>query len=226
MLTSPARCFGLDVGWNGLPYYSVILKHLLIACRRGRAGRVLGFHSITSSARPSSCGGTVTPRAFSGFEVDHQFELGRLFHRDVGWLRPAQNLVSKIGGTPVQVQEARPVGQQPFRFDELANVINRWQQLAQRQGVDVNSVSGYQRVVTDIKCVRAAVERLEDGRNILRVSDFVVSYLEPKRASRCLNLGISSIAGDTSALAIVAKRCRSGTISRKSSSRLPARSVA
>ena len=43
-------------------------------------------HSITSSARASSIGGTVEAERLGGLEVDHQLELGRLLHRQVGGL--------------------------------------------------------------------------------------------------------------------------------------------
>jgi hypothetical protein len=88
--------------------------------RPGRAGACVSLDHLVGESEQLRWHGDA--ESFSGFKVDHQFELGRLFHRDVGWLRPAQNLVSKIGGTPVQVQEARPVGQQPSRFDELGTL--------------------------------------------------------------------------------------------------------
>ena len=107
-----------------------------------------------------------------GRQIDDEIELGRLLDRDLGRLRPAQNLVDKIGGASIQVQEVRSIGHQPSRFDELSNVEHRRQSRPQCQGVDANSISGYERVVADIKCLRAALERLEGGRNILRAPDF------------------------------------------------------
>ena len=41
---------------------------------------------------------------------------------------------------------------------------------------------------TDIKCLRAALERLEGGRDILRSPDFECGDFEAERAGRCLNL--------------------------------------
>ena len=41
---------------------------------------------------------------------------------------------------------------------------------------------------TDIKCLRAALERLEGRRDILRSPDFERDDLEAERAGRCLDL--------------------------------------
>ena len=45
-----------------------------------------------------------------------------------------------------------------------------------------------ERVGTDVKCLRAALERLEGGRDILRSPDFERGDLEAERAGRRLNL--------------------------------------
>ena len=42
------------------------------------------LHSITSSARASSDGGTVEPEHAGGLEVDDQLDFGRLHDRQVG----------------------------------------------------------------------------------------------------------------------------------------------
>jgi hypothetical protein len=55
-------------------------------------------YSITSSARASTTGGTVTVDRLSSFKVDDQLELGRLLDRNVGRFRPAQNLVGELSG--------------------------------------------------------------------------------------------------------------------------------
>ena len=43
-------------------------------------------YSITSSARASNCGGTVEAKCLGGFQIDDQFELGRLLDRQIGGL--------------------------------------------------------------------------------------------------------------------------------------------
>src|SRR5262249_53728234 len=50
-------------------------------------------HSMTSSAVESSVGGTVRPSALALFEIDHQFEFGRLLHRQIGRLFAFENAV-------------------------------------------------------------------------------------------------------------------------------------
>ena len=66
--------------------------------------------------------------------------------------------------------------------------MHRRQSRAQRQGVDANPVGVHERVGHDIKCVGAALERLEGGRDILRSPDFECDDLKAERAGRCLNL--------------------------------------
>jgi hypothetical protein len=51
---------------------------------------------------------------------------------------------------------------------------------AQRQGVDANPVGAYERVGTDIKSLRLALERPEGGRDILRLPDFECGDFEAK----------------------------------------------
>ena len=60
-------------------------------------------HSITSSARASSVGGTVEAERLGGLEVDDQFEFGRRLHRQVGRLLALEDAVDVAGGAPVLV---------------------------------------------------------------------------------------------------------------------------
>ena len=60
-----------------------------------------------------------------------------------------------------------------------------------------------ERITSNVKCVRAALERLESGRDVLRTSDFGCRDLEAERMGRCLNLahvqhgaGIADIGDD------------------------------
>src|SRR5262245_42730016 len=99
-------------------------------------------------------------------------ELSRLLDRNVARLRPTQNLVDIVGGEPEQVRDVRSIGHQTARFDEFPRAVHRWQARGQRQGIDANAVGTYERVDTDIKCVRAAIERLEGGHDVFASSDF------------------------------------------------------
>src|SRR3954451_13661690 len=48
-----------------------------------------------------------------GLEVDHQFELGRLLHRQVGRLLTLEDAIDVAGGAPVAVDRVDAVGHQP-----------------------------------------------------------------------------------------------------------------
>jgi hypothetical protein len=54
-------------------------------------------HSITSSARASSVGGTVEAERLGGLEVDHQLVLGRRLHRQVGRLLALEDAIDVAG---------------------------------------------------------------------------------------------------------------------------------
>ena len=78
-------------------------------------------HSITSSARASSVGGTVEAERLGGLEVDHQLVLGRRLHRQVGRLLALEDAVDVAGRAPVLVDQIRPIGDQAAGGDERAD---------------------------------------------------------------------------------------------------------
>src|SRR2546425_4178307 len=90
--------------------------------------------------------GDLEVERLGGGQVDDEIELARLLDRDVARLCPAQNLVDKIGGAPVQVRSVWSIGHETSRFDVLPNGMQRWQSRAQRQGVDANPVAVCERV--------------------------------------------------------------------------------
>src|SRR5262249_35643043 len=118
-----------------------------------------------------------------GDQVDDQVEFGRLLHWYVGRLRPAQNLVDILGGAPEKVREVWPLGHQTSRFDILALNGNRWQSCAHRQNVDANPVGVNERVASNIKCIGAALERLDGGHDVLPSPDFQGRGFEAQRAA-------------------------------------------
>src|SRR5262249_6076238 len=72
-----------------------------------------------------------------------------------------------------------------------------------RQGNDANPVRIYKRIPANVKCIRAALEGVEDGRDILRAPDFERRDLLAQSARCCLYLthlkytdGIASISHD------------------------------
>ena len=59
---------------------------------------------MTSSARASSVGGTVEAERLGGFEIDHQFVLGRRLDRQVGGFLALEDAVDIAGRTPELVE--------------------------------------------------------------------------------------------------------------------------
>ena len=78
-------------------------------------------HSITSSARTSSAGGTVEAERLRGLEVDDRFVLGRRLHRKVGGLGAAQDAVDIGRRLPKHVDAVGPVGHETAGRDELTD---------------------------------------------------------------------------------------------------------
>ena len=68
------------------------------------------LHSITSSARASSEGGTSIPERLGCLEVDDKFVFGRRLHRQVGRLLAFEDAVDVASGAPILVGEIRPIG--------------------------------------------------------------------------------------------------------------------
>src|SRR5262249_11756144 len=81
-------------------------------------------------------------------------ELGRLFDRDVGGLRPAQNLVDDVGHAPELVRNVWSIGQQTTRFNVLPKAMHRRQSRAHSQDVYASSIGTHERVTTSLKCIR------------------------------------------------------------------------
>ena len=101
---------------------------------------------------------------------------------------PRRILSTIVGGAPEQVRDVWSIGHQTSRFDVLPNAVHRRQSRAERQVLMRIRLVFVERVDSDIKCVRAALERLEGGRDILRSPDFEWDDFEAERAGRCLNL--------------------------------------
>src|SRR5262245_5493115 len=62
-----------------------------------------------------------------GFQIDDQFKLYGLLHRQVAWLGALQDSIDVVGGAPEQVRQARPIGHEAPSFDKLSEVVHRWQ---------------------------------------------------------------------------------------------------
>src|SRR5712664_826601 len=66
-----------------------------------------------------------------GLQIDHQFELGRLFDRQVGGLRTLENLVDENGGPTIKVSVISSVGQEEARLCILSLESGGWQPIPQ-----------------------------------------------------------------------------------------------
>ena len=76
------------------------------------------LHSITSSARASSVGGTSRPSALAVLRLIDQLVLGRRLHRQVGRLLALEDAIDVAGRAPVLVDRIRPIGDQAAGGDE------------------------------------------------------------------------------------------------------------
>ena len=59
-------------------------------------------HSITSSARANTLGGTSKPSALAVLMLSTVFVFRRSLHREVGWFLAFQDAVDVGGGKPIQ----------------------------------------------------------------------------------------------------------------------------
>src|SRR5215470_16137165 len=100
-----------------------------------------------------------------GFEINHQLEFGWLLDWEVGRLRPAQYLVDNVSGAPEGGWEVRSVGHQTACFHILSIVVHRWQSASERQSMDGNPMSEYERFAYDVKRVRLSFEGLQRRRD-------------------------------------------------------------
>ena len=62
---------------------------------------------------------------FGGRKIEYEIEFRRLLDRQIGRLRPAQNLVDILGGAPEQVREVWAVGHETPGLDIFAQIENR-----------------------------------------------------------------------------------------------------
>ena len=76
-------------------------------------------HSIISSARACNAGGTVRPSAFAVVRLNDQFELGRLFDRNIARLSATQNLIDVRSRPPETGRETWSVGYEAASLDDL-----------------------------------------------------------------------------------------------------------
>jgi len=102
--------------------------------------------------------------------------------------------------------------------------VHRRQSRDQRQPVNLSLIIEDEGIANHINCLRAALELLDSGRDIVRPPEIKCVDFEAELGSRPWTSPTFSIAVGLWPLASTANRLRPGTISRKISSRLPARS--
>src|SRR5262245_36554626 len=101
-------------------------------------------------------GGYVDAERQRSDQADDQIESCWLLDRQITWSGPAQNLVNIVTSAPEEVREVRSIRDKTTRFDVFATAVHSRQSRRRSQDVDPNPVGEYERLGTDVKCIRAA----------------------------------------------------------------------
>ena len=97
-------------------------------------------HSITSSARASSVGGTSRPSALAVLRLITSSIFGRLLHRQVGGLFALEDAIDIAGRAAPQVDLIRAIGNEPAVAGKVPIRIDRGQPVPRRQRMDSEMV--------------------------------------------------------------------------------------
>src|SRR5262245_9411929 len=92
-------------------------------CEQSQQKRLSLFDHLVGAGEQR--GVHVDAERLGGREINNEIELGRLLDREVGWLRPPQNLVDKVASTPEQVWEVWSIRHQAARFDVVPGPVHR-----------------------------------------------------------------------------------------------------
>ena len=180
-------------------------------------------HSITSSARASSVGGTSRPSALAVVKINDEIEFGRLLDREVGWLCPAQNLIDIVSGASEQVRVVCSVGHETAGAEIIAERMDGRQPRAEGQGVDTCVVGINQRVGAYVEGLYAAIECCRTRQRYLP-RDGLRGHRLRDRSLRAAACASPICAAAYSTFPMIASLRRPGNNSRKISIRFPARS--
>ena len=130
--------FTIDVAcWTRTYCYSLASRthhrhRRLLRARRDRPRRrraaeqrneLAPLHSITSSARASSVGGTSRPSILGGLDVDDQLELGRLHDRQVSRLLTLEDTAGIDADLTPRIRNVGSVAYQSAGFGEFTRRI-------------------------------------------------------------------------------------------------------
>ena len=107
------------------------------------------FHSITSSARASSDGGTVEAEHPGGLRIDDEFELGRLHDRQVRWLRALEDTTGVDADLTIRIRTVGSVTHQPADVRIVAVRECRDACVARRQIDQLHTTAGEEGVPAD-----------------------------------------------------------------------------
>jgi hypothetical protein len=100
----------------------------------------LAGHSITSSARAISVGGTSRPRAFAVLRLITSSYLVGGLHRQVCRLFAPQDAINVPGRAPKIIEQVISVGQQPAAFSEEVERIDGRKTVASSKRYDVRAM--------------------------------------------------------------------------------------
>src|SRR5215475_11037252 len=160
----------LQTGMSALPPKADMCSALAHVCFGPKADIVTLFDHLvgTGEQRRRHC----EAECLRGRQIHDQIKSGRLLDWEIGRLRPAQYLVDNVSGAPEGGWEVRSVGHQTACFHILSIVVHRWQSGSERQSMDANPMSEYERFAYDVKRVRPSFEGLQPRRDILCTADF------------------------------------------------------
>ena len=121
-------------------------------------------HSITSSARASSVGGTVEAEHPGGLSVDDQLELGRLHDRQVRGLGALEDATGIDADLTIGIRKAGAVAHQPAGFGIFTRRICRGDRMARRQVGQLDTPAGEKGVAADEEGVGPLARKRCEGR--------------------------------------------------------------
>src|SRR5581483_7118177 len=99
-----------------------------------------------------------------GLEIDHEFELGRLLHRQIGGFLTLENTAGIAASETIYVSYASPIAHQSAGFDKLAAVEYRWNGMATSQMNKPIALAEEEGIRGDEKSLGSLFRELRKGR--------------------------------------------------------------
>src|SRR5262249_55048295 len=123
-------------------------------------------HSITSSARASSMGGTSRPSAFAVVRLMTRSNLVGCSTGMSPGFAPRRILSTYSAAPPEQAGKVWSIGHQTSGDNVLSDNVSCWQSRDEGQGVYLDAIADHKRVADDIEGVCTVLHRVEGGRNV------------------------------------------------------------